>query len=571
MLKGEYDGYSNKAISPTSMAVGAGTTAGLKGWYYTHVNIIEKKIFLGSERTKVFGVDTLTCTSLPYPDSIYTDSSFVSGYEVGDVLSIVYDNKYEDYATITAIEGNVIALEKIPFVANDFTAGVNTKVSAVGQPDEFSVYCIKRDFDDTLKSLNVSKHDNGGVAFGGASLSEGFQTFAVNIGAHAEGGQTIAKGQYSHAEGLRTQANYSAHAEGRQTTAKGKHSHAEGIRTNAIGTNSHAEGLSSTSFIDLDFPPVIDPNEVSESWLSDNVEEADTWGAALGLQSHTEGKDTFAKGNQSHAEGLQTYAGKNQAHAEGVLTKALGHQSHAEGSRTTAEAGATHSEGSRTIARGTASHAEGSRTMSHGEASHSEGISSSTEYDVIGEEHPGGTATFSGDKWLEYNQTEGTSWSCAYGKGSHVEGVDCFAEGAYSHAEGRQTYAKGGYSHAEGKLTKTLNYQAHAEGARSVASGGASHAEGSDTLAGGSASHAEGLFTVTNNQAEHASGKYNKSWKSSDKAKATSFSHGIGTSDTDRKNAFEVKQNGDTYLCIGGQLYFVTPITDDELDELFND
>ena len=53
---------------------------------------------------------------------------------------------------------------------------------------------------------------------------------------------------------------------------------------------------------------------------------------------------------------------------------------------------------------------------------------------------------------------------------------------------------------------------------------------------------------MANNNAEHASGQYNLSTKSSDPLEATHFSIGIGTSDTDRKNAFEVKQNGDVYI-----------------------
>ena len=34
VLSGEYEGYSNKAISQVSVAVGAASTSGLKGWYY---------------------------------------------------------------------------------------------------------------------------------------------------------------------------------------------------------------------------------------------------------------------------------------------------------------------------------------------------------------------------------------------------------------------------------------------------------------------------------------------------------------------------------------------------------
>ena len=81
-----------------------------------------------------------------------------------------------------------------------------------------------------------------------------------------------------------------------------------------------------------------------------------------------------------------------------------------------------------------------------------------------------------------------------------------------------------------------------------IASGDYSHAEGSETSAAGDYSHAEGKGTITNNEAEHASGKYNQSNKDT-----TIFSVGIGTSDTDRKNAIEVTQDGDIYVNgIGG-------------------
>ena len=66
-------------------------------------------------------------------------------------------------------------------------------------------------------------------------------------------------------------------------------------------------------------------------------------------------------------------------------------------------------------------------------------------------------------------------------------------------------------------------------------------------IASGEYSHAEGKGTITNNEAEHAEGKYNKSNIN------TIHSVGIGTSDTDRKNAIEIVQNGDVYINgIGG-------------------
>lgn len=169
------------------------------------------------------------------------------------------------------------------------------------------------------------------------------------------------------------------------------------------------------------------------------------------------------------------------------------------------------------------------------------------------------------------------------GDGAHSEGVNTKATQRGSHAEGRDTYAAGQYSHAEGRETEAF-YASHAEGRGSKATGDVSHAEGLGTYAigdhthaegqnthavglnahaeglrgwaNGQHSHAEGVDTVTSNTAEHAEGKFNKSNKadgSFGSAGNTLHSIGIGTSASDRKNAFEVMQNGYAYLLgVGG-------------------
>lgn len=169
------------------------------------------------------------------------------------------------------------------------------------------------------------------------------------------------------------------------------------------------------------------------------------------------------------------------------------------------------------------------------------------------------------------------------GDGAHSEGVNTKATQRGSHAEGRDTYAAGQYSHAEGRETEAF-YASHAEGRGSKATGDVSHAEGLGTYAigdhthaegqnthavglnahaeglrgwaNGQHSHAEGVDTVTSNTAEHAEGKFNKSNKadgSFGSAGNTLHSIGIGTSASDRKNAFEIMQNGYAYLLgVGG-------------------
>lgn len=293
---------------------------------------------------------------------------------------------------------------------------------------------------------------------------------------------------------------------------------------------------------------------------------------AFGFNNHAYGKFSFAEGRDNKAG----YA----AHAEGRGTKADGEESHAEGLNTTASGKHSHAEGDITEAMGVNAHAEGYLSKASGNSSHAEGgnwVKGAT-----------GAARING----------GT----AEGAGSHAEGGKTTAIADYSHAEGYRSVSSGPNSHSEGQLTRTggedadrptgnpgtkSGQNAHAEGAVTFAQGAGSHAEGGNTWASGNYSHtegwqtrthpnannshAEGFYTEVYNRAEHASGQYNKSTNSSDASRATHFSIGIGSSNTNRKNAFEVKQNGDTYLCIGGKLYFVTPITDDEINELFND
>ena len=122
--------------------------------------------------------------------------------------------------------------------------------------------------------------------------------------------------------------------------------------------------------------------------------------------------------------------------------------------------------------------------------------------------------------------------------------------------------ASGYCSHAEGEYTTASGGQSHAEGYDTTASGGQSHAEGGYTRASGNFSHAEGYDTITNNQSEHASGQFNVSSRVSTtfgNADNTLFSVGNGTSSRNRKNAFEIRQNGDTYL--NGKLSITGDVT----------
>ena len=133
-----------------------------------------------------------------------------------------------------------------------------------------------------------------------------------------------------------------------------------------------------------------------------------------------------------------------------------------------------------------------------------------------------------------FNSYRGAAANEASGLASHAEGANTTASASGAHAEGYNTTASGNYSHAEGYNTTASGNDSHSEGNRSTASGSYSHAEGDHTEAFGAS--------------EHSEGKYNKSYKSTSASVRVIHSVGIGSAESDRKNAHEIKINGDHYV-----------------------
>ena len=71
------------------------------------------------------------------------------------------------------------------------------------------------------------------------------------------------------------------------------------------------------------------------------------------------------------------------------------------------------------------------------------------------------------------------------------------------------------------------------------------------------------------NDDEVALGVYNASHTGDNDALKTIFSVGIGTSDADRKNAFEVRRNGDIYMLVDGQNYKLNALLAKLIDRLY--
>lgn len=71
------------------------------------------------------------------------------------------------------------------------------------------------------------------------------------------------------------------------------------------------------------------------------------------------------------------------------------------------------------------------------------------------------------------------------------------------------------------------------------------------------------------NEDEVALGVYNASHTGDNDSLKTIFSVGIGTSDADRKNAFEVRRNGDMYMLVDGQNYKLNDLLSKLIDRLY--
>ena len=291
-----------------------------------------------------------------------------------------------------------------------------------------------------------------------------------------------------------------------------------------------------------------------------------------GIMNKNAGTTTIVEGmrnavpnkiHRSHIEGqYMTFPDVEYAidcHVEGQDCKIVGYASicHLEGSGSAvvhsmgenvgffSEAVGCHVEGENGVAAGAFSHVEGSGCAALNNTAHCEGHG---YYGISVTDWKKRTAKdndYLKDLWKKilFGKTATSRYtykfSAAIADASHVEGTGNIAPKAYATLEGLDT----------GATASFVNGANHAEGAGNLAGAAASHAEGIRNEIGDNAyaSHAEGIKNTTQNRAEHASGQYNKSNKATDTfgdAGNTLFSVGCGTSDTDRKNAFEVMQDG---------------------------
>ena len=153
-----------------------------------------------------------------------------------------------------------------------------------------------------------------------------------------------------------------------------------------------------------------------------------------------------------------------------------------------------------------------------------------------------------------YNSVTGKD-SVAFGQRNTVNGDQAFAAGQQNEVSTRLGVAIGYQNKSTNTNSIAIGYKNTSSGSGSVALGDTCESSGTSSTAMGYKTKASGAYSATfgentqaTNNGEVAMGSYNKSTTSTDTSEQTSFSFGIGTSDTDRLNAFEIKKNGDVYV-----------------------
>lgn len=249
------------------------------------------------------------------------------------------------------------------------------------------------------------------------------------------------------------------------------------------------------------------------------------------LDCHVEGQDCNIVGYASicHLEGTGSAVVHSMGENVGFFSEAVG----------------CHVEGGGGVAGGAYSHVEGAGCAALNFGAHCEGRGYYKNSVTDWKKRTAKDNDYLKDLWKKilFGKTDTSGYtykfSAAIGHASHVEGMSNLTLTCSATLEGLD----------EGTTASFVNGANHAEGAGNLAGAAASHAEGIRNEIGDNAyaSHAEGIKNITQNRAEHASGQYNKSNKATDTfgdSGNTLFSVGCGTSDADRKNAFEVMQDG---------------------------
>lgn len=220
---------NNQVLSKSTFSYGEDNTVGLRGYYYSAIDFKNNKITLSVEQGQ--GNEVIPTEHIEWAN--------------GDVVSIVNGTKYELCSTITAINGNVITLDKIPF----------TSIQADSNPN----------FDDW--SICVPTKPDAGVAdLGKSAVAFGDGNKASNWASTVMGRDNVVTSQYGTAAGRGNKVDgyggfatgknnkiapncHFANVTGMDNEVSGNAASAEGANNKATANYTHAGGCNTKATV----------------------------------------------------------------------------------------------------------------------------------------------------------------------------------------------------------------------------------------------------------------------------------------------------------------------------------
>ena len=210
VLKGEYDGHKNKALSPSSIAIGVGTTSGLKGYYYKalHLNTNRNVFYLYLSRTQQ---KPKLITSY---NEITPETDIDIDLEINDVITIVNGDTFDDMFYIYGNDIKTYGRITIRSRSNDYFPFKDILTNDNIDNGIFNLddYCI---YSKHKPSAGLAPLPSQG------SFAEGYFTVTRGIGSHAEGKYNKHNDFTLHSVGIGTSDTNRKNAH--EITTDGKH------------------------------------------------------------------------------------------------------------------------------------------------------------------------------------------------------------------------------------------------------------------------------------------------------------------------------------------------------------
>ncbi|MEQ3796366.1 tail fiber domain-containing protein [Flavobacteriaceae bacterium MJ-SS4] len=486
----------------------------------------------GNTNTNVGIVDTAT---LPEPTSTETLGNDASGLEaidegngIGWRLIGRDPNKYDN------IGNNAIDFSNQIY---GFGTGASGRSSfALGESISAS-----GDFAIAI-GQEASAKDGYSVAIGARAIANG--SYSITIGSESEshGGSV--------AIGLDAEAHNTSIAMGYISDAKGKYSTALGSETRAFGDYSTAIGY--------------------------KVESSGKYSTTFGYKTEATGDYATAIGNNTKANGSNSIAMGNETIASGFSSTALGFQTTADDQFSTVVGRLNDPSTSSNIlfqvGNGNSSSPSNAFSVNHEGIvlapsfelnkitdlkalvtkeyvdTNSSGLKAIDESNGIGWRLSARNSDYYGNigkNAVDFSySSSGSTSKGALGNSSFAAGTRTEATGAYSFAVGSQTKASGAASTSIGRNSKAEGNASLAAGDNTSAIGTGSVALGEDNVANATNSLVIGKGNITSAPNGLVIGKYNNPSSAEDMI----LQIGNGTSDTNRKDIFWLRNNGSARL-----------------------